>query len=113
MTMLTAMHSITTTSLQRMMRPSPNLESNQLRHRPPAIHQVLRTTREIINSRLGGVDAEELVERGEDLAEVHGALCGFTAKLIGLAYHLAGLEAAAGEQSIAHARPVIAAALLV
>ena len=50
--------------------------SNQLRHGLPAVHEVLRAAGEVVDGGFVRVNAHELVEAGEDLAEMHGALGG-------------------------------------
>src|SRR5262245_30309706 len=59
------------------------------------------------------VDAQVLVERGEDLLEVDGTLGGFFAEAVGGADDLADAHSAAGEERAAYVRPVVAAGLFV
>ena len=59
------------------------------------------------------VDAEVVVERGEDFAEGDGAVDGVFAQAVRRADHLAGPHAAAGQQGAADLRPVVAAGVFV
>ena len=59
------------------------------------------------------VDAQVVVERGEDFLEVDRAVLGLGAQAIGRADDLAGAHAAAGQQGAGDVGPVVAAGVLV
>ena len=56
------------------------------------------------------IDAEVMVERGEDFAEGDGAVCGLRADLVGGADDLAVAHVAASEHGAGDAGPVVAPA---
>src|SRR5436305_1729905 len=64
--------------------------SHQLFHRLVAVDQKLRAAGEVGDGGLVHVDAEVVVERGEDFAELDGAVFGFGANSVGGADHLSG-----------------------
>ena len=54
-----------------------------------------------------------MIERGEDFAELHGALAGFPSEPVGGANHLPYFHAAAKKHRAGNARPMVAPAILV
>src|SRR6185503_15833970 len=86
----------------------PGLSPHQLPHRLGAVgHEELRASREVGNRDLVHVDAEVVIERGEDFAETHGPLAGFAPETVRRADDVAGLHATAGEHRAVRPRPVI------
>src|SRR5207248_2838516 len=83
-------------------------------HRGAAgIDEILRPAAQIGDRDLAHVNAQVVIEGGEDVAELDWSIGGFSAQPIGGADHLAGLHAAAGEQSARDARPMVAAGVFV
>src|SRR5579884_2374474 len=78
-----------------------------------AIDDVLRPPRRVSGGCHLRMDAEIVIESGENFAESHGAIAGVFTQAIGSADDLPCLHAATGQQSAAHLRPMIAASLLV
>src|SRR5262245_35573606 len=88
--------------------------SHQFLHRHTArIDQILRATAQVSNRDLAHVDAEVVVERREDVAELDWPVGGLAAQAIRRANHLSGLHPAAGQQPTRNSRPMIAAGVLV
>src|SRR5256885_1997888 len=70
--------------------------SNQFLHRLAAgVHEVLRTTAEVVDGDFAHVDAEVVIKRREHVAELNRTLSRFAAEPVGGADHLAGLHPAA------------------
>lgn len=65
----------------------------------------------VFECRVVGVDAEVVIERGEDLLEVDRSILGVFTEAIGRADDLARPHAAARHQSAAHLWPVVASRL--
>ena len=79
----------------------------------PAVHEVLRATGEVGEGDLVRIKADTVVERGEDFAEVEGAVIGLAAEAVRGADDLAGPHAAAGQHGAGNLRPVVAAGVVV
>src|SRR5687768_12827186 len=77
------------------------------------LQQVLGAAGVVSECGGGGVDAEVVVERGEDVLVVEGAVLDRLAQVVGRADGLAVAEAAASEEATADGGPVVAAAVLV
>src|SRR5262249_40150743 len=77
------------------------------------LDEELRTAIQIWHGDLVHVDAEAVVKRGEDFAELHGAFHGFAAQTVGGANDVSRLHAAAENQPTGDPRPVIPAGVLV
>lgn len=86
---------------------------DEFRHGEPAVDEVVGTAGEVGDGDLIGVDAELVIECGEDLAEVDTAVGDFAAEAVGGTDDVAGFHAAAGEEGAADLRPVVAAAVFV
>lgn len=89
------------------------LRPDQLRHRQPAVDEIMRTPGEVRHGDPVGIDAELVIKRRENLAEMHAAIRDLAAKAVGGADDLPGLHAPAGQKRAADLRPVVAAAVLV
>src|ERR1044071_2345649 len=88
--------------------------SNQFFHgRTAGVDQVLGPAAEVGDGDLGHVDAEVVVEGGEDVAEEDRAIGGFAAPAIGGADDLAGFHAPACQHGAGDPGPVIATGVLV
>src|SRR5438477_8907662 len=88
--------------------------SNQFLHRlAPGVHEVLRTTAEVVDGDFAHVNAEVVIKRREHVAELNRTLSRFAAEPVGGANHLTGLHPAAGQQSARHARPMVASRVVV
>ena len=73
--------------------------SNEFFHGLTArIHEILRATAEVRNRHFAHVNAEVVIERGEDVAELDRPVRSFAPEPIRRANHLPGLHAAAGQQ---------------
>src|SRR5687767_6532673 len=77
------------------------------------IDQIMRPARGVGDCGGVGVDAEVVIEGGEDFAEFHGTFRGLTAEPVGCADDLAGLHAAAAQYAAGYAGPVVAAAVFI
>jgi len=51
----------------------------------PGVHEILRTAGKVGEGDVAGVDAELMVERGEDFAKMHAAFDDLAAETIGRA----------------------------
>ena len=71
---------------------------DEFRHGEPAVDEVVGAAGEVGDGDLIRVDAELVVERGEDLAEVDAAVGDFAAETVGGTDDVAGFHAAAGEE---------------
>src|SRR2546426_5292587 len=81
--------------------------------RTTGIDEILRATAEVGERDFAHVDAEVVIERGEDVAELDRPVRCLAAEAISRANHLPGLHAAAGQQSAGNTRPMIATGVLV
>ena len=79
----------------------------------PVRDEEIRAATQVRHSHLVHVDAEVVVERGEDFAEGNRALAGFAAQTISGADNLACSHAAARQHGAVGARPMVAAGVLV
>src|SRR6185312_9929124 len=77
------------------------------------VDEVLRPAGQVGDGGLAAVDAEVVVEGGEDLAEGDGALGAFAGLPVGCADDLPAAHPAARKHRARDARPVVAAAVLV
>src|SRR5687768_13371549 len=75
------------------------------------VHQVLRAAGGIEERSVFGVDAEVVIKRGEDRAEMDGAVGGLAAGAVSGADDLTGAHAAAGDDGLHDPWPVVAAAV--
>src|SRR4051812_4438167 len=89
------------------LRPSPH----QLRNRLAITHQRRGAAVEVVDGDFEGVNAEVLVDGGEEVAGAAGALNDVFAAFVAGADDAAGLDAAAGPDIRKGAGPVVAAGL--
>src|SRR6266446_10692815 len=75
--------------------------------------EVVRGTAEVGECDFARVDAEVVIERGEDIAELDRPVRCLAAQAIRRANHLPGLHAATGKQPTGDTRPMIATGVLV
>src|SRR6266536_3462679 len=88
--------------------------SNHLFHRRTAsIDEILRPAAQIGDGDLAHVDAEVVIERGEDVAELDRPLRCLAAQAIRGPDYLAGFHAAASEHAARDARPMVTAGVFV
>ena len=90
-----------------------DLPRNQFTHGLPAIDEILGAAGEVGQGDAIGVEAQLMVERGEDFAEVDAAIHDFSAESISRADDLTGFHSATGEKGAANLRPVVASSVLV
>ena len=92
---------------------SQPLSLDQLGQRLPAVDEVVRTTRQVGDGRLVGVDAHVAVERGVHLAEVDRPINRFRRVLVRCTDDLAGAHPAARDKRAGDFGPVVPSALAV
>ncbi len=83
--------------------------SGQFRQRPVVADEVLATAGEVGELRGGDVDAQAIVERGEDVAEMDWPGFRLLAPAGGRAEDLSAHETATGHEGTAGVRPMVAA----
>src|SRR5581483_9270838 len=89
-----------------------NRELHQFTH-GRIFDQVLRAAGGVVDERGVHVDAQVVVQRGEDFAVSDRAVGGVFAQAVGGADDLAGTHAAAGHEAATHRGPVVAARVVV
>jgi len=77
------------------------------------IDEVLRSSAQIVQRQLAGVDPHVVIQRREDVAVVYRAVGGDFAQEVGRADDLAGCHAAAGQQATVGVGPMITARVAV
>src|SRR5207245_2861393 len=93
-------------------RPHYDTTSHQFAHRR-MVRQVLRSSGRVVDEMRGGVEAEVLVDSGQDFAMVDRTGDGVFAQAVGGADGLAGVHTAARHKGAADRRPVVAAGAIV
>src|SRR6185369_12844230 len=97
----------------RFMLLSFRFGLNQFLHRLTPIYQILRTAGQIGDGGFIHVDAQVVIKRGKDFAELYGPVNWLAAQAVGRANNLSGFHPAAGEQSTGSFWPVIASGVFV
>ena len=89
-------------------------QSNQFGQRiVSVIDEVLRPPCQILNVRDMGIDAEVVIQGGDDFAKMDRAIDRYAGDAVGPSDDLPHLHAAACKQSTAHLRPMVAARIIV
>ena len=83
--------------------------SDELADRLSAVEQEMRAVGGVVDHGVLDVDAELVIERGEDILIVHGPILRFLAQAVGRTDHLAHPHAAAGQEGARGSGPVVAA----
>ena len=82
--------------------------SDDLADRDPVFDQVLRSTSWVGDGRRAGIDAQVVVDRGDDFLHVNRAIECVLAESVGRSDGLTCSHAASGQQAATDSRPVIA-----
>src|SRR5262249_50193065 len=85
--------------------------ANQFRQRPVIADDVMRAAGEVGELRGGDIDAQTLIERGEDVAEMDRPGARLLAPARCRAEYLSAAHAAAGHERAANPRPMVAATI--
>jgi hypothetical protein len=93
-------------------KSSGTFSRDQLRNRLPLINNRSRTTVEIFDRDVRGIDAQVVVDRRQEISGAADSFDGILAAFVGRSDKASGFDAAASPNVGERSRPVISAGLL-